>query len=71
MPVAWRLRTLKAVDFQLCSAVLGSGEISVGRLPIEGIGIVGVLGAHVGCFTHLNAIIGLYLTFTADHILLL
>ena len=71
LSVAWRLRTLKAVHFQLWSAVLGSGEIGVGRLPIEGIGIIGILGAHVGCFTHLNAIIGLYLTFTADDILLL
>jgi|TARA_B110001450_G_C17231635_1_gene323743 hypothetical protein len=50
---------------------LGSGESGVGRLPIEVIGIIGVLGAHVGSFTHLNAIIGLYLTFAADHILLL
>lgn len=71
LSVAWRLRTLKAVHFQLWSVVLGSAEIGVGRLPIEGIGIIGVLGAHVGCFTHLNAIIGLYLTFTANHILLL
>jgi len=50
---------------------LGSGEIGVGRLPIEVIGIIGVLGAYVGCFTHLNGIIGLYLTFTAGHVLLL
>jgi hypothetical protein len=71
LPVAWRLRTLKAVHFQLWGAVLGSGESGVGRLPIEVIGIIGVLGAHVGSFTHLNAIIGLYLTFAADHILLL
>lgn len=70
LPVAWRLRTLKAVHFQLWGAVLGSTEIGVGRLPIEGIGIICVLSTHVGCFTHLNAIIWLYLTFTADHILL-
>ena len=50
---------------------MGSGEVGAGRLPIEVIRITGVLGAHVGCFTHLNGIIGLYLTFTADHVLLL
>lgn len=71
LSVAWSLRTLKVVHFQLWGAVLGSGEIGVGRLPIEVVGIIGILGAYVGCFAHLNGIIGLYLTFTADHVLLL
>ena len=50
---------------------MGRGEIRAGRLAVEVIGISGVLRAYVGCFTHLNAIIGLYLTFTAARILLL
>ena len=71
LTVAWSLRTLKVVHFQLWGAVLGRGQIGVGRLPVEVIGVIGILGANVGCFTHLNGVIRLYLTFTADRVLLL